>query len=152
MENLKENKSQENRTDSHLMASSEPHQQGNLDQATNASAGSFTLEPEKGIEGDSGSATNTGHLHGDLESLNEQSDQTDGSSEEREENSGIGFGETGAPATSPALAGDENTDEDAADPDIASSDTSKGFDSDQQAIDAGLDDGDLDNDVPSGSS
>lgn len=51
-------------------------------------------------------------------------------------------------ADSPATAGIDNRDEDAADPEKASEETSKGFDSDQQALEAGLDDGDLDNDVP----
>jgi hypothetical protein len=50
-------------------------------------------------------------------------------------------------ADSPATAGIGNRDEDAADPKRAAEGTSKGFDSDQQAIDAGLDDGDLDNDA-----
>ena len=51
-------------------------------------------------------------------------------------------------ADSPATAGIENRDEDAADPEMAAKDTSKGFDRDQQELDLGLDDGDLDNDVP----
>lgn len=49
-------------------------------------------------------------------------------------------------ADSPATAGINNRDEDAADPDKANRETAKGFDSDQQGINAGLDDGDLDND------
>jgi hypothetical protein len=51
-------------------------------------------------------------------------------------------------ATSPATAGINNRDEDAADPDIAQSETSKGFDRDQQELDYGFDEGDLDNDLP----
>lgn len=50
-------------------------------------------------------------------------------------------------ADSPATVGTDYPDEDAADPEKADNETSKGFDSDQRAIDAGLDDGDLDNDV-----
>ena len=50
-------------------------------------------------------------------------------------------------ADSPATTGVNNRDEDAADPQMASKDTSKGFDRDQQELDLGLDDGDLDNDV-----
>jgi hypothetical protein len=50
------NREQENtgkeKDDKHLLASSEPHQQEELDQAEDASAGSFTLEPAKGIESD----------------------------------------------------------------------------------------------------
>ncbi|WP_285011031.1 hypothetical protein [Pedobacter faecalis] len=53
--------------------------------------------------------------------------------------------------TDPKTAGDDSTDEDAADPEMAANDTSKGFDRDQEALDLGLDDGDLDNDVPKGS-
>jgi hypothetical protein len=51
-------------------------------------------------------------------------------------------------ADSPATAGIGNRDEDAADPEKAEQETSKGFDRDQQALELGLDDGDLDNDVP----
>ncbi|WP_442591358.1 hypothetical protein ACSBL2_09025 [Pedobacter sp. AW31-3R] len=40
---------QENQQDDSLLAGQEPHQQEELDQATEASAASFTLEPEKGI-------------------------------------------------------------------------------------------------------
>jgi len=50
-------------------------------------------------------------------------------------------------ANSPATAGVNNRDEDAADPERAACGTSKGFDSDQQGIDAGLKDGDLDEDI-----
>ena len=49
-------------------------------------------------------------------------------------------------ADSPATAGVDNRDEDAADPDAAANGTSKSFDRDQEALDLGLDDGDLDND------
>ena len=48
---------------------------------------------------------------------------------------------------SSATAGVDNRDEDAADPELARHDTSKGFDRDQQELELGLDDGDLDNDV-----
>lgn len=51
-------------------------------------------------------------------------------------------------ASSPATAGINNRDEDAADPERANKETSKGFDRDQQEISLGLDDGDLDNDLP----
>jgi hypothetical protein len=51
-------------------------------------------------------------------------------------------------ADSPATAGVNNRDEDAADPNLAEQETSKGFDRDQQELDTGLDDGDLDNDLP----
>jgi hypothetical protein len=51
-------------------------------------------------------------------------------------------------ADSPATSGTDNQDEDAADPEMAANDTSKSFDRDQEAIDLGLNDGDLDNDVP----
>jgi len=50
-------------------------------------------------------------------------------------------------AGSPATAGVEHRDEDAADPDMAQNDTSKGFDRDQEQLEFGFDDGDLDNDV-----
>ena len=50
-------------------------------------------------------------------------------------------------AGSPATAGVDNRDEDAADPELAATDTSKGFDPDQQELDLGFDDGDLDTDV-----
>lgn len=50
-------------------------------------------------------------------------------------------------ADSPATAGINNRDEDAADPERAASETSKGFDRDQQELDLGFDDGDLDTDV-----
>lgn len=50
-------------------------------------------------------------------------------------------------ADSPATAGIANRDEDAADPERAAQGGSKGFENDQQGIDAGLDDGDLDNDL-----
>jgi hypothetical protein len=50
-------------------------------------------------------------------------------------------------ADSPATAGIDNRDEDAADPEKAASETSKGFDRDQQKLDLGFDDGDLDTDV-----
>jgi len=47
----------ENKKDSYddgtVLASGDPHQQEELDQATDASAASFTLEPEKGIPSDS---------------------------------------------------------------------------------------------------
>jgi hypothetical protein len=46
---------------------------------------------------------------------------------------------------SPANAGTESRDEDAADDDYAASETSKGFDRDQEELDLGLQDGDLDN-------
>lgn len=49
-------------------------------------------------------------------------------------------------ADSPATAGVGNRDEDAADPDLAESSTSKSFDRDQQELDLGFDDGDLDTD------
>lgn len=49
-------------------------------------------------------------------------------------------------ADSPATAGVGNRDEDAADPELAATDTSKGFDRDQQELDLGFDDGDLDTD------
>jgi len=50
-------------------------------------------------------------------------------------------------AGSPATAGVDNADEDAADPQLADKDTSKGFDRDQEQLELNLDDGDLDNDV-----
>ena len=50
-------------------------------------------------------------------------------------------------ADSPATAGLGNRDEDAADPELAASDTSKGFDRDQEELDLGFDDGDFDTDV-----
>ena len=50
-------------------------------------------------------------------------------------------------ADSPAVAGFDSPDEDAADPEAARQGTSKGFDRDQQELETGLDDGDLDNDV-----
>jgi hypothetical protein len=49
-------------------------------------------------------------------------------------------------ADSPATAGVNNRDEDAADPERAGQGTSKGFDRDQEELELGLDDGDLDND------
>lgn len=49
-------------------------------------------------------------------------------------------------ADSPATAGVGNRDEDAADPEFAASGTSKGFDRDQQELDLGFEDGDLDTD------
>jgi hypothetical protein len=51
-------------------------------------------------------------------------------------------------ADSPATAGENNRDEDAADPNRVENETSKGFDRDQQELETGLDDGDLDTDVP----
>jgi len=51
-------------------------------------------------------------------------------------------------AESPAKAGIANRDEDAADPNLASNETSKGFDRDQEELSLGLDDGDLDTDAP----
>lgn len=48
---------------------------------------------------------------------------------------------------SPATAGVDHADEDAADPQLADQDTSKGFDRDQEQLELNLDDGDLDNDV-----
>ena len=50
-------------------------------------------------------------------------------------------------ADSPATAGIANRDEDAADPNLAQEETSKSFDRDQEELELGLDDGDLDNDV-----
>lgn len=50
-------------------------------------------------------------------------------------------------ADSPATAGINNRDEDAADPELASQETSKGFDRDQEELELGLDDGDLDTDI-----
>lgn len=50
-------------------------------------------------------------------------------------------------ADSPATAGVGNRDEDAADSELAETDTSKGFDRDQQELDFGFDDGDLGTDV-----
>lgn len=50
-------------------------------------------------------------------------------------------------ADSPATAGVNNRDEDAADPEFAARDTSKGFDRDQEQLDLGIDDGDLDEDA-----
>jgi len=49
-------------------------------------------------------------------------------------------------ADAPALAGFDSPDEDAADPEMVRSGTSKGFDRDQQELETGLNDGDLDND------
>lgn len=49
-------------------------------------------------------------------------------------------------ADSPATAGVGNRDEDAADPELTATDTSKGFDRDQEELDLGFDDGDLDTD------
>ncbi|HKG07023.1 MAG TPA: hypothetical protein VKB19_11220 [Pedobacter sp.] len=40
---------EENENNGSLLSSQEPHQKEEMDQATRASAGSFTLEPEKGI-------------------------------------------------------------------------------------------------------
>jgi hypothetical protein len=51
-------------------------------------------------------------------------------------------------ADSPATAGVNSRDEDAADPDLAAQGTSKSFDRDQEQLDLGLDDGDLDTDIP----
>lgn len=51
-------------------------------------------------------------------------------------------------ADSPATAGVNNRDEDAADPDKANRETSKGFDRDQETLDLGFDEGDLDNNKP----
>ena len=53
-------------------------------------------------------------------------------------------------ADSPATAGIDNRDEDAADPELAEAETSKSFDRDQEELELGLDDGDLDNDLPDG--
>jgi hypothetical protein len=50
-------------------------------------------------------------------------------------------------ADSPATAGIGNRDEDAADPGRAATETSKGFDRDQEELELGLDDGDLDTDL-----
>jgi len=47
-----ENK-KDNYDDGTVLASGDPHQQEELDHATDASAASFTLEPEKGIAPDS---------------------------------------------------------------------------------------------------
>ncbi|RZK38142.1 MAG: hypothetical protein EOO90_23265 [Pedobacter sp.] len=52
-------------------------------------------------------------------------------------------------AESSATAGIGNRDEEAADPRLASTETSKGFDRDQEELSLGLDDGDLDTDVES---
>lgn len=49
--------------------------------------------------------------------------------------------------TSADQAGTNTRDEDAADDDYANSDTSKSFDRDQEELDLGLEDGDLDTDV-----
>jgi hypothetical protein len=49
-------------------------------------------------------------------------------------------------ADSPSTAGVENRDEDAANPQKAEQETSKGFDRDQQELEKGFNDGDLDND------
>jgi hypothetical protein len=43
---------EENNYKNSLLSGQDPHQKEELDQATNASAGSFTLEPEKGISPD----------------------------------------------------------------------------------------------------
>ncbi|MEJ7557952.1 MAG: hypothetical protein WKF66_06555 [Pedobacter sp.] len=51
-------------------------------------------------------------------------------------------------ADSSATAGVNSRDEDAADSDFAAQGTSKGFDRDQEELDLGLDDGDLDTDIP----
>lgn len=40
---------EENKENGSLLSGQEPHQREELDQATGASAGSFTLEPQKGI-------------------------------------------------------------------------------------------------------
>lgn len=50
--------------------------------------------------------------------------------------------------TAAATAGTNDTDEDAANEQFASDETSKGFDRDQEAIELGLNDGDLDTDLP----
>ena len=52
-----------------------------------------------------------------------------------------------AKADSPATAGIQHRDEDAADPNLPQGETSKSFDRDQEELELGLDDGDLDNDV-----
>jgi hypothetical protein len=51
-------------------------------------------------------------------------------------------------ADSSASAGVDTRDEDAADPEFAAQGTSKGFDRDQEQLELGLDDGDLDTDLP----
>ena len=50
--------------------------------------------------------------------------------------------------TAAATAGKESKDEDAADENFAKEQTSKGFDRDQEELSLGLDDGDLDTDLP----
>jgi hypothetical protein len=72
--------------------------------------------------------SSTGHNPGSLDEIQQQADKPK--------------------AQSPAEAGINNRDEDAADPDLAASETSKGFDRDQEQLELGLDDGDLDTDIP----
>jgi hypothetical protein len=50
--------------------------------------------------------------------------------------------------TAAASAGANSTDEDAANEQFAERETSKGFDRDQEELNLGLDDGDLDTDLP----
>ncbi len=77
----------------------------------------------------------------------ESPDLTDASAENSEENAGIGFGSAAPSGTDPATAGENSTDEDAANPDLAKTETSKGFDRDQEELSAGFDDGDLHDDT-----
>jgi hypothetical protein len=56
--------------------------------------------------------------------------------------------ETPFSKTSSATAGANSTDEDAADEQFAAENTAKGFDRDQEELELGLDDGDLDFDLP----
>lgn len=87
--------------------------------------------------GQAGQEQNAGN-----EALPDTGAERDGQNEEG------GFGGAAPSGTSPCTAGTESADEDAANPDLAERDTSKGFDRDQEELDTGLDDGDLDNDVP----
>jgi len=115
-------------------------------------------EQQQQAQTDNNQRADSGDVTGDRSSLasdgpvsknegTESADLTDGNAENQEQNTSVGFGGAAASGTNPATAGDESTDEDAANPELAETDTSKGYDRDQEELDTGLNDGDLDSDI-----
>src|SRR5689334_5518982 len=89
---------EKNQNENSLLAGQEPHQKEEIDQATAASAASFTLEPEKGLTPDP-DQYNKGAEQGNIK-------QTESADYEQAASSGT----TGFDAVSPVdLDADENT-------------------------------------------